>query len=210
LIVYTLRNRKIPFAQAGSLGLIFFLLFGLLGQIRKSSTYTGGDFSWNKIEYVIDENIDYAIEETEKWASLGAEIATYYAVPEKVDFLYGKSYMAFLAFWVPRVVWPGKPHGVGYYTGRVIFGGSSGIPPSSAAEAYWNFNLFGVIIIPFLGGMLIRFFTNLYLYNFYHPGIVALYSIILVTGVTLTSLALTGLVQTLLFALIFLRYLKLI
>ncbi|NEQ51943.1 MAG: oligosaccharide repeat unit polymerase [Leptolyngbya sp. SIO3F4] len=210
LIIYTYRNNELPITRTLFLGSVFFVLFGLLGQIRTASTFNQGDFSWDSIDYSVEGNIEHASEESNQWGGLGAGIAVYNSVPEEVDFLYGKTYVTFLAFAIPRAIWPNKPHSAGHYVAREIFNNKGGIPPGEVAEAYWNFGVFGVLIMGFLKGVLIRLFQNTFLRRRDSIAALGLYVIILVTGVTVNSLGLTTLLQSLLLVFLGLKFLRLV
>ena len=210
LVAYALRNRSLPIKRALAFGFVFFFLFGLLGQIRSASTFNRGNFSWEDIDFSIRENVDRASAESEQWASRGAGLALYYSVPERVDYLYGYTYLGALSFWIPRIIWKDKPHGGGYYNGRLIFEDNRGIPPGDVPEAYWNFGLFGVLLIGFLNGALIKLASQFLEANFQSIGAVVVYIMILKTGLTMSSLGLTGLFQSMIFVVLGLKYLRLL
>ncbi|MEM7380598.1 MAG: O-antigen polymerase [Bacteroidota bacterium] len=210
LIAYALRNRKLPIMRAFALGVVFFLLFGLLGQIRTASTFNEGNFSWENIDFSIGENFDRAVNEAEKWGNEGAAIALYLSVPEEVDFLYGLTYIGAASFWIPRAIWRNKPHGAGYYNGRLIFGRNSGVPPGAISEAFWNFGIIGIMVMGFFQGFLIKSFTLLFEQNYSSVGVIVIYLIVLKAGLTVSSLALTGLFQSLIFVILGLRFLRLL
>ncbi len=88
-------------------------------------------------------------------ADIAKTAAIYDAVPGDVPYMYGKSYIAFLATPVPRTWWPMKPAiGLGPYIGEHVFHKKyTGIPPGMLGEAYVNFGAFGAILIPFIYGL---------------------------------------------------------
>ena len=68
------------------------------------------------------------------------------AVPETLDFQYGKTLTRWLAAPIPREVWPDKPviH-PGPIIGNRIYGQRvAGVPPGLIAELWWNFGWFGI------------------------------------------------------------------
>jgi hypothetical protein len=85
--------------------------------------------------------------------------------------LWGRTYVGAVAFFVPRALWPGKPHSADAYNMGVNFEGRSidtydagtvwGIPVGPVEEAFWNFSLPGVVIAFFLLGMLHRWLSRL-------------------------------------------------
>jgi len=210
LVSYIVKTRKIPKVSSVFAAVLAVLLFGLLGQIRTASTYNRGVWSWEDIDFDYQANLDRASDESEAWRSLGADLATYVSVPERIDFLYGKTYMAAVAFWLPRAIWKDKPHGVGYYTGREIYGAGNGVPPGPIAEAYWNFGLPGIIILSFIYGMAISLISKTYQVYYRSPGVVAIYILIIATGFSFSSLGLTTIFQTVVISYFIMRVLKVI
>jgi hypothetical protein len=54
---------------------------------------------------------------------------------------------------IPRYFWPDKPRGIDVHCARTFYGESFGIPPGGVGQAYWEFNVFGVIGVFFLVGV---------------------------------------------------------
>ncbi len=210
LACFLLKTRKIPKFSSVFAAFLAVLLFGLLGQIRTASTFNSGDFNWEDIDFDYQTNLDRASDESEAWQSLGADLATYISVPERVDYLYGKTYVAVVAFWLPRAIWKDKPHGVGYYTGREIYMAGNGVPPGPIAEAYWNFGVLGIIILAFLNGMILSLVSNTFRKYYYSPGVVVIYILIIAKGLTFSSLGLTSIFQTTIISYFVMRVLKVI
>ena len=85
-------------------------------------------------------------------------------VPSEVGLLHGQSYVGGVLFFVPRLIWPTKPHGASYYNSTIIFGrGASGLPIPAEAEAYWNFDVPGVIVIFLVFGAFHRYLSGLFI-----------------------------------------------
>jgi oligosaccharide repeat unit polymerase len=84
------------------------------------------------------------------------------AVPERLDYQYGKTLVLWLAAPVPRTLWKEKPViSTGQIIGEEVFGsgiGASGggVPPGFVAEMYWNFGFLGVFLGMFLLGYWLR------------------------------------------------------
>lgn len=209
-VVYMIKTHKIPKVVPVISFFVAVFLFGLLGQIRSESTYNQGRFAWENIEFDIKENIEDAGQEAEAWAGLGTSIAIYDKVPDEIDYLYGKSYVAFIMFWIPRAIWSDKPHSAGYYTGREIFNSGGGVPPPPNAEAFWNFGYLGVIIIAFVQGVLSKLIVNTFRQYYFVPGVVIFYVFILISGFSMSTLVLTALLQSSIFIFLVLKYLRLI
>ncbi len=82
-------------------------------------------------------------------------------VPEKIEFMYGSSFLAVIYSPIPRVLWPQKPAvSIGKDISHKIYGFSNkvqaGIPPGIAAELYVNFGYAGILVGFFLIGMLLK------------------------------------------------------
>lgn len=84
------------------------------------------------------------------------------AVPETLDFQYGKTLTRWLAAPIPREVWPDKPviH-PGPIIGNRIYGQRvAGVPPGLIAELWWNFGWFGIFPGAFVFGGMLRWLEN--------------------------------------------------
>ncbi|MEH6683720.1 MAG: hypothetical protein V7664_04400 [Qipengyuania sp.] len=83
-------------------------------------------------------------------------------VPLERDFLWGYTYTAVASIYIPRSVWPEKPPvSLGAFVKQDIFGEDvrlNGWPPGMIAEAWMNFGIYGVILIMFAFGSLLRIF----------------------------------------------------
>lgn len=82
-------------------------------------------------------------------------------VPEKMNFMYGTSFLSVIYSPIPRVLWPQKPAvSIGKDISHKIYGLSNkvqaGIPPGIAAELFLNFGYAGILIGFFLIGMLLK------------------------------------------------------
>jgi len=164
-IVYMFKTNKIPFFKLALLGIVFFILFGILGELRRSAWHHEVD--WEILtSTTLEESIELASEEVNFWSTLNPNIAITNKVPREVDFLYGKPYLGVILFFIPRYLWPDKPHSTGQYVGSIFFNKSEGgVPPGEFADIFWNFGLLGVLILFFFKGQLLRLFINTFLIN---------------------------------------------
>ena len=210
LCVWMLVKNKIPTRTAFLAGAVFFLLFGLLGEIRKASTYLEGDFEWSNVDLGVENISEAASSEIAIRSSLDPDVVIIERVPKQVDYIYGKTYLAAIFFWVPRVIWPDKPHGAGYYTGREILEVGTGVPPSPQAEAYWNFGFIGVVLIALLNGMLLRLLSVLHIKNRFNKGWIIIFVVVITSSLSLNSLGVTELLQRLIFVIPILKLLRLL
>ncbi len=80
-------------------------------------------------------------------------------VPGEVDHLYGAGYLRWFNLFIPRFIWPDKPRGIDVETAEVFFGAKGwGMPPGTVGQAFWEFNVFGVIGVFFVVGIMKRVF----------------------------------------------------
>jgi oligosaccharide repeat unit polymerase len=208
IIIFMMQNQRIPWKRTALAGFVFFVLIGALGTLRQQTWR--GEASWDTVfKSDLNVHMESTLEEGALWNELGASHAVYLKVPEQVEYLYGKTYLTGLLFFIPRFLWPDKPHSVGYYTGRLIFNrAEAGIPPGDVAEAYWNFSFAGVAIIAFLNGILYKLFANYYRRNYQSLFSRIIYTIVLTSGLSLAGLAISQLMQRLLLGVPLLRFLK--
>ncbi len=85
-------------------------------------------------------------------------ILTHY---QNLDFFYGSTYVAWMASPIPKTIWPDRPTlSLGLYVKDQIYQrrtALNGYPPAMLGEAYINFGYPGLIFMPFLLGMLLKF-----------------------------------------------------
>ena len=162
LATWMLVNRKAPGLRFGMIGVFVFLSMGTLGEFRSSSFRNEGT-----VDLGVLTNFDVlaAAESTMAQRAARDEVsgqaAIMYAVPQHTSYLYGVTYVASIAFFVPRAIWPGKPRGPGAHVGAILFAGwdtadgytGAGYPAGGVGEAYWNFGVPGIVIVHLLYGM---------------------------------------------------------
>lgn len=168
LAAWMFQTRRVPAAQAFGLGMVVVLLIGVLGEVRRSGH--GGELDLTALtEFDFSEARELAQAELEG-RSRETPVAIFVTVPSQVEHLWGRTYVAALGFWIPRLIWRGKPRGAGAHTAAMIYAGletaegysGGGIPPGAVAEAYWNFNIAGVIVVFFLYGGFVRICSDWY------------------------------------------------
>jgi hypothetical protein len=161
LAVWMFHNRRVPATRALLLGLVAVLMLGVLGEVRNSGRDGSIDFS-ALTEFGVTAAWEMSQEELGA-RRLGTALAVAAMVPEQEDYLLGTTYVAALAFWLPRSIWRDKPRGVGAHAAALLFGGretmddysGGGYPVNGAAEAYWNFGYLGVLAVFGLFGALL-------------------------------------------------------
>ena len=161
VLLYMLYERKLPKVRIVLMAVVVLLLLGRLGEFRRSITY-GGQIDWNLLTRTdINSDIDVALAEIDGRESMQGGLPVALRVPMEVDYLYGKSYIGNLFFWIPRSFWPDKPRGGGYYNTQLLLGGGQyAIPIPPVAEAYWNFGIAGLSILFLLYGCFHRALAN--------------------------------------------------
>jgi hypothetical protein len=191
VVVWMLRHRRVPTGRVVVLGMMVMVLLGPMGDFRRSVTKTG-QVDWGMLTDVrgafARTNDEIAFR-----ASRGGGVPVMIRVPGEVGFLHGKSYVGGVLFFVPRMVWESKPHGVGYYNSTIIFGrGGFGLPIPGVAEAYWNFYVPGVIVIFLLFGVFHRYAAAVFTRNGHHPTLWVPYVLALFYVVPSSNLLTTG------------------
>ena len=166
LVAWMLVRHRFPALRAAMLGLLAFVFLGALGEVRQS-----GNQGQVSFEALLDGNVVENWERTQEALDAqdrGTNLAVAALVPGEVDHLWGRSYVAAGAFWLPRSLWRDKPRGIGPHVAALLYGGRSsmdgykgaGYPVSAQSEAYWNFGWLGVPIVFFLYGGLVRFVAD--------------------------------------------------
>ncbi len=113
------------------------------------------------------------------------------AVPERVDYQYGRTMLTWLAAPIPRAVWPSKPAvGAGIELGPEIFQTPSGtgVPPGMIGELYLNFGFPGVLIGLLAAGLLLRSLYETFIVHFPAPSFVLIYAVVM-SRLSLAALA---------------------
>ena len=169
LAIWMLRHRKLPAGRIGALAVTAFLFIGAAGLIR--TQWHAEAIDWGQLTRVdVQELLAAGRQDALQREANEAGLAVVALGPEAAGFLWGKTYLAAVFFWVPRALWHDKPRGAGAYTAAALFRGQDieegvprggGIPPDGVAEAYWNFWIPGVVGIFLLFGTLHRWMARL-------------------------------------------------
>lgn len=184
LLLWILRERKIPSTRILIFLIVCILLLGILGNFRRSLTFRG-ELDWSLLT-----NVPAAIEATLGTEEKAGELAVRSGsrkgslpilalVPDRVDLLYGKSYLPILTVFIPRALFPEKPRAGDVLVAQTFFNVPGGIPPGAVAEAYWNFHIPGVILVFFLFGIFHKWLVKGFLRYAHQPAASILYLITL-------------------------------
>jgi hypothetical protein len=136
-------------------------------ELRSKGFLDGLFFSINRIasdlsSYSPVEYLQFSYEAfLERMNGSGAFSLVIEAVPERMDYQYGKTLMLAFTLLVPTFLWPGKYE---FYQSilvwdDLIFGrrGYGGIAITQVGELYLNFHLFGIVIGMFVLGIFYKF-----------------------------------------------------
>ena len=82
------------------------------------------------------------------------------AIPETLDYQYGRTIGNWFLAPIPREIWNSKPLiSTGPIIGTKVYKQEiSGVPPGFVGEMYWNFDIIGVIVGSLLLGWLLKYF----------------------------------------------------
>lgn len=208
LMIWLLRERRVDPIKILSIAIIGFLLFGVLGNFRNSTS--SGEVDWGILlggatgETADESALSSGLDEATARGTVVAGVFPILAlVPQEVDFLYGSSYLAVLTLPIPKALWAEKPGLIPGLVGQTFYGVDIGMPPGPIGEAYWNFGIPGILIAFFLFGILCKWLATVYCQYATEPVAIALYVMTLFllsepTGLS-AVLWLTSIVPALLF-----------
>lgn len=195
-VLYLWHYRRPPLVLALMTGLLALIAVGVLGQIRSSvlqGSDTRGQFSLSSItEFDLEASLERTRTEIASRSYSSPALPTIALVPEHADYLWGETYLGALLFFVPRAIWESKPRGVGAYSQAIIMEKNAyqegeytgaGASPGNVAEAYWNFDVFGVVVVFALFGGVLSWAVRTYMLNHSSFAVFALY-LTLLTDVT--------------------------
>ena len=176
IAIWSLHNKQLPYGKGILIAIIAIFLIGILGELRDKTrgVQTVADVS---LESGVIDGMKQGIETITAYKG---EVDGLYGilskVPSHVGFLWGESYLSIPAAPIPRAIWPDKPQAGGKMNATYIFNNPlNGIPPGNIGEAYWNFHLPGVVAVMFVFGMILKWFSCLYIQNRGAGWVVAIY-----------------------------------
>lgn len=175
LTAWMMKNQKVPALRVILLGIMVMLLLGILGEIRRSGSDGMVDFEL-LTNFDIRNAYQLSQEELEN-RDHGASLAIAGLVPDDHRHVLGSTYVAAILFWVPRLLWDSKPRGAGAQVAAIFYHGfddaagyqGGGYPPGAAAEAFWNFGWFGVVVIYIIFGIYLRYCGDYFFANPLNP-----------------------------------------
>ncbi|MFQ5707302.1 MAG: O-antigen polymerase [bacterium] len=138
-------------------------IFVLLAALR--AVGQGGKYTVLRDYLQIEKIIEVTVG-NRNWLGVAKTAHILDAVPEKLDYQYGKTLLTWIVAPMPRTLWKEKPIiRAGPILGRQIFMRKvdrTGVPPGYIGELYWNF---GIIAIP-LGMFLLGYWLKFLYFNF--------------------------------------------
>jgi hypothetical protein len=208
-LVWALRVQRIPWRLALVLLPVAFLSIGIMNAVRTAS-WTGV----TPLEALAATNVTGAIEKVDEEVRLRRSLSSAVPIVERGfqvsgGALNGRSYLAALVAFIPRSAWEDKPRGPGSLYAQMFLGTPReglAIPVSAAAEAYWNFSLWGVVILFIAYGALLRLVYRFFWRRYPDPFAICFYALF-TTGFKISTDNLTKFEQQ--FVLLLLAYMAL-
>ena len=166
LACWILHRKKLALGRVAIVAMLAFLSVGIIGEFRKSNWRRNQSLDFGAVtESSVNDSLAKsweAISERKKGSAAYPIIAK---VPEKEPFRYGAIYLSYFNRFIPRIIWPNKPNGVGVECAYVFYGRveQGGIPPGGVGEAYWSAGVFGVVVVFFIWGFVLRCIANFFL-----------------------------------------------
>jgi oligosaccharide repeat unit polymerase len=170
---------KLPKGRLAMLALVGTVILGTLGEFRQSAARNSGvvDLSILKNMINVQDALGSTRNSTTESDNVRGDLAIFLSVPEDVGYLGGESYLGSLGFFIPRSIWPTKPRSSGAFVGSKIYDRiddhstykGAGYPTGGAAEAYWNFGWFGIVVIFAVFGMFSKFMVGWFLCDHHDP-----------------------------------------
>ncbi len=159
MISYYVNNYKFSYKKLFVLSSIVVLSFSFMTSIRGGSNFDIIKSFEKSVFAILDPLVanNGGID-----TSKTSHIINY--VDKNNDFKYGSGYLWIFSSFIPRTIWANKPVNIDTEVGMKIYGattfGSGAVPPGLVAESYWNLGYFGIIAIPFVLGLFVRFLHN--------------------------------------------------
>lgn len=176
-LMWALRNQTIPYRALSISAVIAIVLVGLLGEFRTAT---------REIDHLDNTEFQFEVwsgaqsgynELIERKTTNNGQLAILGNVPDRVDYLFGESYLSIPFIVIPRAIYPSEtPDAAGKLNATRIYDKPlSGIPAGIVGEAYWNFSYFGIILSFALFGVLLRFASSIYKKNSDHALVISIY-----------------------------------
>ena len=166
LIVRHYIGGRLSIRRALSTGAVLFIAVAILDVIR--STMHHGFWQFKRTILNADKVLLLRMN-TEYNSLFDVMISVVEKVPEKMNFLYGKSFIKPVFALIPRSVWPDKPISISEQLAQFLYPYQAGfsIGTSIVGEAYMNFGYPAIVAVMLLFGVAVR---AVYAYFQQYPG----------------------------------------
>ena len=163
---WILRRGSLAIGRLAIIGLLLFLMIGIVGEFRRSNWGRSRDVNF---EAVFQQNFDTAMRASYSELSARQNASPIYPivayVPDRVPFRYGSIYLSYLYRFIPRSIWKDKPEGgIGHDCAQIFYGRGKGVgvPPGAVGEAYWSLGFMGIALVFSFWGWCLRSIANFY------------------------------------------------
>lgn len=163
LIVSYAKNGRMHYGKILFAGLALLIFLGVGAEYRKAQRGVSS-VSDVQLSVGLGESMRSALSELgHRTVGFSGELGILGRVPSERDYLFGSTYLSFIAAPVPRALWEDKPRGGGFETASYIFERDDlAIPPGNVGELYLNFGYVGVVVGMFVVGVLLSSFHSAY------------------------------------------------
>lgn len=162
-LIFISRHGRFSPKHAFVVALMILLALGFMTQLRagiQSGKFVAEESESAATQINASKFLSDASKALTSYAGSGnSDYAIYSSVGNTHTHIFGNSYVAIFVAPIPRALWPDKPRGVAHKASEAFFPDNmhnTGVPPSPAGEAFWNFGGLGVFLIFFLWGALLR------------------------------------------------------
>ncbi|PSW19488.1 hypothetical protein C9I98_11250 [Photobacterium sanctipauli] len=140
---------------------IKYSIFGVLSLLILFATLSGLRSSGE--EYEAKVNLSESVSSIFKERSertvgyINGVYPIFHFLGDRSQLKYGETYINWLFAPIPRSIYPNKPQGVGKLNAVENYSrDDTAIPPGVVGESYWNFGVFGVIIVGLFWGVFLK------------------------------------------------------
>jgi hypothetical protein len=179
IMIQALRRKKLPYGRMFVAGTIVLIAIADLGEFRRALWEGEVRSGSTTVSPPVESMLNAWQEITDRATTSSGSLPVFSEVPDRIDYLYGTSYLAVLALPVPRSWWDHKPRMIGGEVGELFFRVSSGVPITPVAEAYWNFGVGGVLLVFAVFGVFHRWLLQFYDRFHSEPAVMLIYAITL-------------------------------
>jgi len=190
LSIYIYKGNKVPFRHIILFSILISAWAVLYGAYtREILPYGGLVYGSLKSSEIVNVSsfISYLLQFWDRLSrlnfdSLSRLIFVLPQVPSEINFLYGRSFLGIMTYFIPRVIFPSKPLPIGMLFTQtfypITYSNGSGVTPSLLVDFYWNFGVLGIIIGMLCFGIFIRTFVKYTENSKYQTGAVVILAII--------------------------------